>query len=179
MPTTSVLAEVHAPPRPAYRMLALGALAAVALTAFTTHKLVVMARMRGELGDVPVRALIVEGVARRFSDGGAEYQLGDRARPDAAWTIQLTADQAARHPRGAVVEVRCDADECYLPDSVYISDGNVQFDLALLAIELAGAAVCLGVLARRWRAWRAASRGAHLPTVRVLDRQAVVQAAVK
>lgn len=158
------------PPRPAYRVLALGALAAVALTVFTAHKLVVMARMRGQLGDVPVRALIVEGVARRFAGGDAEYQLGDRSRPGEAWTIQLTADQAVRHPRGAIVEVRCDGGECYLPDSVYISDGNVQFDLALLAIELVSAAICLVVLARRWRAWRAAARGAHLPTVRVLDR---------
>ncbi|MEZ4400843.1 MAG: hypothetical protein R3B06_12535 [Kofleriaceae bacterium] len=161
----------HAPPpRPAYRMLALVAVTALGLTAFTTHKLVVMARMRGELGDVPVRALVVEGMTRSIARDAAEYQLGDPTRPEVAYTIQLTDDQAARHPRGAVVGVRCNGAECYLPDSVYISDGNLQFDLVLLVIELAAAAGCLVVLARRWRAWRAAARGSHLPTVRVLGR---------
>lgn len=160
-----------AAPRPAYRMLAVGALAALALAAFTGHKLLVMAKLRGDLPGIAPRTLRVAYPLRRLAPDTAEFVLADPTTPQAhrrhAWTIQLTTDQAARHPVGDTLDVRCDGDECYLPDSEYISDGNMQFDTVLLAIELGCAAACAIAITRRWRRYRAARRGDHLPRVAV------------
>ena len=166
--TTSPAATVlGAVPRPAYRMLAVGALAALALAAFTGHKLLVMAKLRGDVAGIEPRSLRIAYPLRRLAADTQEFRLADPARRDAAWTIQLTTAEAARHRVGDTIVVRCDGAECYLPDAVYINDGNMQFDTALLALELASAAACLIVIARRWRRYRAARRGDHLPRVAV------------
>lgn len=166
--TTSPAATVlGAVPRPAYRMLAVGALAALALAAFTGHKLLVMAKLRGELAGVEPRTLRLAHPLRRLSTDTLEFALAEPTRSAGAWTIQLTTDQAARHRVGDRLDVRCDGSECYLPDSVYISDGNMQFDAVLLTLELGSAAACALVIARRWRRYRAARRGDHLPRVAV------------
>lgn len=155
------------PPRPAYGMLVIGALAALALAAYTGHKLLVMAKLRGDLPGIAARELRLEGVQRRLSSDTLVFALADPTRPDGAWTIQLSPAQAMGHQVGATITVRCDGRECYLPDSVYISDGNLVFDAVLLTLELGGAVACLIVLTRRWRAARAARRGDHLPRVRL------------
>ena len=167
MTDTPPLAAAAAAPRPAYRMLAVGALAALALAAFTGHKLLVMAKLRGDLPGIAPRTLRVAYPLRRLSPDTQEFALADPTQTARAWTIQLTTDQAARHPVGDTLDVRCDGAECYLPDSVYISDGNMQFDTVLLALELGCAAACAIAIARRWRRYRAARRGDHLPQVRV------------
>lgn len=154
-------------PRPGYRVLAIGALATLALAAGTGHKLLVMAKLRGDVAGIEPRSLRIAYPLRRLAADTQEFRLADPARRDAPWTIQLTTAQAARHRVGDTIVVRCDGAECYLPDAVYINDGNMQFDTALLALELASAAACLIVIARRQRAARAARRGEHLPRVQL------------
>lgn len=166
--TTSPAATIPgAVPRPAYRMLAVGALAALALAAFTGHKLLVMAKLRGDLAGIEPRTLRLAYPLRRLSTDTQEFALAEPTQTASAWSIQLTTDQAARHRVGDTIVVRCDGAECYLPDSVYISDGNMQFDAVLLALELGSVTACALVFARRWRRYRAARRGEHLPRVAV------------
>jgi hypothetical protein len=164
--TTSPAGPV-AVPRPAYRWLVVGALAALALAVFTGHKLLVMAKLRGDLDGIEPRTQRLAYPLRRLSPDTQVFALAEPTQTASTWTIQLTTDQAARHRVGDTIDVRCDGAECYLPDSVYISDGNMQFDAVLLALELGSAAACALVMARRWRRYRAARRGDHLPQVRV------------
>ncbi len=145
------------PPRPPLAGLATATVVCALLAAYTTSKLDTMARLRGDVPGIAPRTMVLVGLRRRFSPHQAEYDLvatDDRAR--GAWTIQLTSTQMRDRRYGDALRVRCLDDDraCYLRDSVYVSDGNVQFDHGLRVIELAGLAVCLTVMARRIVRWR-------------------------
>lgn len=152
-PTTPYRA---APPLRPSRAALVGPLVGAALCAllavFTSHKLVAMARLRGWLDGAPPRTLVVAGEGTPLGTSTVVIPLSDPLAPGAARdSIQARAHQFGRLRLGASVTVRCDSSrECYLPDSVYIEDGNVAFDLALLALELGGL-VALGVVAYRRR----------------------------
>lgn len=145
------------PPRPPLAGLATTAIVCALLAAFTTSKLDTMARLRGDAPGIAPRAMVLVGERRRFSPHQAEYDL---VAPDdgahTPWTIQLTSTQMRDRRYGDELRVRCldDSRECYLRDSVYVNDGNVQFDHGLQVIELAGLACCLAVMARRLVRWR-------------------------
>jgi hypothetical protein len=140
-------------------------LGCAALATFTSHKLFVMAKLRGDIGDLPQRELVVDGRLRGFPDGSGVYALYDPARREASkLEIQFTSAQAERYRPHARIVVRCEETgrACYMPDSVYIDDGNRSFDLGLLVIELSGLTACLVALGRRRAAWHAALRGIEI-----------------
>lgn len=149
------------PPRPPLAALGATALLLSFLGAFTTSKLETMAMLRGDAPGIAPRDMQLVGERRRFTPYQAEYDLVAPDDPTrAVWTIQLTSTQMRERRYGDVLRVRCLDDEraCYLRDSVYVNDGNVQFDRTLRVIELAILAVCVAVLARRIVRWRAALR---------------------
>lgn len=149
------------PPRPPLGGWIAGAVLCAALAAFTTHKLAVMSRLRGEADGAPRRFLTLQREARRFNAHQAVYHLYDPDAPERApWEIQLTSAQVSRYRYGDTIAVRCldDARECFVHDSVYIDDGNMAFDHRLRVMELGGLLVCASVVARRVRSWRAARR---------------------
>lgn len=153
------------PPRPPLGGWIAGAALCAMLAAFTTHKLAVMTRLRGEADGAPRRFLTLQREARRFHAHQAVYHLYDANAPERApWEIQLTSAQVSRYRYGDAVAVRCldDARECFVHDSVYIDDGNMAFDRHLRVLELGGLFVCAMVVTRRlwsWRATRRAHRG--------------------
>ncbi len=139
----------------------LGALVAIAAMTFTANKLVVGARLRGDIDGIEGRMVVLLQEVRRFDAKSAEYSLGDAfTREPLGYTIQLRESQAATHRSGKAMFVRCLDDEraCYTRGSVYISDGNRNFDLVLLGIELLGLGVALRALAWHVRAWRMSIR---------------------
>ena len=144
-------------PRPAAPVVTVAALVfalCAALTAFTSHKLAVMARLRGWSPGAPSRVMRVVGVRRRFNASAAEYNLLDGAGGE--WAMQLTRAQIERIGFHEPVVVRClDAErECFVPDSVYIDEGNFGFDRTLLAMEVFGLLASGLLLAWRVRRWR-------------------------
>ncbi len=142
------------PQRPNVTLAALVFVGCTALCGFTSQKLAVMSRLRGFTPGVPQRVMTVENILRRFNASMGEYQLVDAS--GGTWKIQLTTEQLDRIGYHQGVAVRCldEERECFVPDSVYISDGNFGFDQLLRAVE------CLGMLASglrvgwRLRAWR-------------------------
>jgi hypothetical protein len=148
-------------PRPAFPNVILAVLVflgCAALCAFTTGKLATMARLRGFTPGAPERVMTVERVRRTFNRSMAEYELVDEQR--GTWGIQLTRAQIARIRYQTPVFVRCleDERECFVPDSVYISDGNFGFDRLLRALELLGLLAAATRIAWRLRGWRSALR---------------------
>ncbi len=139
----------------------LGALIAVAALSFTANKLLVMARLRGDISGIEGRPAILLQEVRRFNEASAEYALGDAfTREPLGYTIQLREHQAVRYRPGPALFVRCLEDErsCYIRGSIYIDDANRAFDLALLCIELCGLGLALWAMRRRVHAWRSSIR---------------------
>lgn len=145
------------PPLPPLVGLALGALLAGALAAFTSNKLLVMAKLRGDIEGIPERELVLSRELLRYKEKSAVYALVDPNDPDAQpYRIQIQRDRIGNYRYGEIVKVRCLESErqCYMPGSVYIDDSNRSFDIGLLAIELGALAGCTWAGVRRWRAWR-------------------------
>ncbi|TAK20034.1 MAG: hypothetical protein EPO40_32565 [Myxococcaceae bacterium] len=142
------------PQRPGITLAALVFLCSAALCAFTSHKLAVMSRLRGWTPGAPQRVMTVEHILRRFNASMGEYQLVDAH--GGTWKMQLTAEQLDRIGYHQPVAVRCleDERECFVPDSVYISDGNFGFDHALRALESLGMLASGLRVGWRLRAWR-------------------------
>lgn len=169
--STAEAGQGEGPPRPPTRRLALALVACLGLLAFTSNKLYVGAQLRGELDGIPTRAMVLGAPARELGEGTVEHWLSPPGQLDAAeHTIQLVPSQRRRMAIGDTLAVRCDGRECYLPDSVYISDGNRSFDIALLGLEALGTVVVIGLWLMRWRAWRRFRTGSHLPAARAVRR---------
>jgi hypothetical protein len=146
------------PPRPNVLLAALVCLGCAALCAFTSHKLSVMSQLRGWTPGMPERVMTLAAIRRRFDTGSGEYLLTDARR--GTWKIQLTDRQLARIGYHVPVRVRCEerARECYVPDSVYVDDGNFGFDQMLRVLEALGVLASGLRIALRLRAWRRAVR---------------------
>jgi hypothetical protein len=127
-----------------------GLLACALLAAYTSHKLVYMARLRGWLEGAPERTYRVLSDYRML--GAATYVIdlqaldGDAAR----CTLQVRQADWVVLREGSTVRARRvpGERECFVPQSVYIEDGNVQFDAGLLSLEAVGVVGCA------WGAWR-------------------------
>ena len=163
-------------PRPAFPNVILAALVflgCAALSVFTTEKLATMARLRGFTPGAPERVMTVERVRRTFNPAMAEYDLADERH--GTWKIQLTQAQIERIRYQTPVFVRCleDERECFVPDSVYISDGNFGFDRLLRAMEIFGLLAAALRITWRLRGWRreqrAWARQAPEPTAHPLN----------
>ncbi len=124
------------------------------LCAFTTGKLTEMSRLRGESPGAPERVMTVEREVRRFNPSLAEYELNDARH--GVWRIQLTQTQIERVRYREPVTVRCleDERECFVPDSIYVDDGNLGFDRALRMLEVFGLFAAALRIVWRLRAWR-------------------------
>jgi hypothetical protein len=144
------------PARPPIKLAFAIALGCFALAIFTSSKLWTMAKLRGDVDGIPEQEMSVGRELSRFGSGAVVYQLIDERGGE--WKIQAGEAQAKsyRSYEGAKVRVRCleRSHDCYQRGSVYIDDGNRQFDFMLLAIEISGLLASLVVVQRRRAAWR-------------------------
>ncbi len=130
---------------PSRPRLLLGLLVAAALALYTSHKLYTMARIRGFIGERSIET-------HRVSDKQMETGVRDRLFCFLSWgdaetggdrggRVQVDCDYWKRARIGDSIEVvRLDrgAEAHPVGADVYASDGNFEFDLLLLAAELAG-----------------------------------------
>lgn len=144
------------PPRPPVLGPLAWAVGCALLFAFTSNKLDVAEKLRGDAPGIDPRVMTLTGEVRRFNPQQAVYRLVDAQ--GVTWEIQLTSSQMERYRYGDELTVRCldDERECYLRDCIYVNDGNMGFDRGLQKIELAGLAFCLFAMARRVVRWRQA-----------------------
>lgn len=147
------------PPRPALIVLTLVALGCIALAIFTSHKLYRMAQLRGEIAGAEARVVTFRGLKQSFNRESGRFRIDDAVTGEER-EIQLRMTQAERYGVGEQLSVRClpGSSECFVPDSIFISDGNWNFDLGLLTIELVGFAAAVRSIVKRVRTWRAAVR---------------------
>lgn len=159
-------APLPLPERPQHRLLIAVAIGCAALAAFTSNKLYRMAQLRGDLPGIEERTMLITRELRRFGTSALEVEVVDAARP-AAGTYKHQIDTRNQtvftNVIGDELRLRCLGGQCYGPRSVYIDDGNRQFDVGLLCVELAGLAACAVAIARRRRAWRGAVRAVQQP----------------
>ena len=148
--------RIAPPPRPPVAGVTLGALGCALLFAFTTRKLDVAEKLRGDAPGIEPRVMTLTGEVRRFNPQQAVYHLSDAQHTP--WEIQLTSSQMERYRYGDELAVRCldDERECFVRDSVFINDGNMGFDRGLQKIELAGLGLCVVAIIRRVVRWRRA-----------------------
>ncbi|MBL8744661.1 MAG: hypothetical protein JNK04_26310 [Myxococcales bacterium] len=147
-----------APPRPPVGLATAAAFGCIALAIFTSTKLFRMAQLRGDIGGIDAQEMTIGRELRRFNPGSAVYELR-KPDSDAVHEIQINERGAHRNRTGERISVRCIGRDCYSrADSVYIDDGNRQFDIMLLALELSGLVTSVVIVRRRLRAWREAQR---------------------
>jgi len=126
----------------------------IGLTAYTSHKLYTMARIRGVIGE---RLVVTHSVV----DKTREEPVRRRDDPT-CWLwyhiggvrhrIQSDCDYWARVTIGQTIEIVSLEDKSFLKDGeIYASDGNFMFDIVLLGVELAGVVACIVALVRRRR----------------------------
>jgi hypothetical protein len=148
------------PARPPIKLRAVAAVGCLALTLFTSNKLWTMARLRGDIDGIPEREMIVGRELRRFQSrsNAVVFRLRDEQGSD--WEIQLNEGNPRRNRTGERIRVRCleSSRDCYARESVYIDDGNRQFDIALLTIEIAGLIASLLLIRHRIKTWRQTER---------------------
>src|SRR5690348_491229 len=85
------------PPRPSVAIFVVIGLGCAALAAFTSHKLYVMAELRGDIAGIPERELVVEGAVRRYQDGTSVYSLRNPDRQGQPWEIQVQFDDIGNY----------------------------------------------------------------------------------
>lgn len=104
-----------------------------------------------------------EGLKRAYDTRSGRFLLRDTVTGEER-EIQLRMTQADRYRMGEAISVRCmpNAGECFVRDSIYIDDGNRDFDIGLLVVEWIGLAASVRAIVKRVGAWRAAVRGSVL-----------------